>query len=84
MVTIKIELPPALLQRLRNEATSDQTTSQLIVDAIQMWLEKRKKKTTDMWELLEECAGKVEAPEDWSLEHDHYLYGNTKHDNRQA
>ena len=27
------------------------------------------------WELLEEMAGTYEAQEDWSSEHDHYLYG---------
>ncbi len=30
------------------------------------------------WDLLEEMAGTYEAPEDWSSEHDHYLYGTTK------
>ena len=33
----------------------------------------------DLWDLLEETAGTVEAPEDWSIEHDHYLYGTHKH-----
>ena len=30
------------------------------------------------WELLEEMAGTYEAPEDWSREHDHYLYDSPK------
>ncbi len=30
------------------------------------------------WNLLENLTGTVEAPEDWSAEHDHYLYGTTK------
>lgn len=30
------------------------------------------------WELLEDMAGSMEAPEDWSQEHDHYLYGTSK------
>lgn len=30
------------------------------------------------WELLEEMAGTYEAPEDWSSEHEHYLYGTPK------
>ena len=33
------------------------------------------------WDLLENLTGAVEAPEDWSAEHDHYLYGTPK---RQA
>ncbi|MGA7934977.1 MAG: hypothetical protein WCA35_15630 [Kovacikia sp.] len=31
------------------------------------------------WDVLESLAGAVEAPTDWSTEHDHYLYGTPKH-----
>ncbi|NJN24442.1 MAG: hypothetical protein HC810_08725 [Acaryochloridaceae cyanobacterium RL_2_7] len=31
------------------------------------------------WDVLESLAGTVEAPADWSAEHDHYLYGTPKH-----
>ncbi len=31
-----------------------------------------------LWETLERHAGSVEAPADWSSEHDHYLYGTPK------
>jgi hypothetical protein len=27
------------------------------------------------WDVLERYAGTIEAPADWSSEHDHYLYG---------
>ena len=30
------------------------------------------------WDLLENLTGTVEAPEDWSAEHDHDLYGTPK------
>lgn len=30
------------------------------------------------WDLSENLTGTVEAPEDWSAEHDHYLYGTPK------
>jgi len=30
------------------------------------------------WDVLEAMAGTVEAPSDWSSEHDHYLYGTPK------
>lgn len=30
------------------------------------------------WDLLENLMGTVDAPEDWSAEHDHYLYGTPK------
>ncbi len=30
------------------------------------------------WDVLESLTGTVEAPADWSAEHDHYLYGAPK------
>lgn len=30
------------------------------------------------WDILESMIGTVDAPADWSLEHDHYLYGTPK------
>lgn len=32
----------------------------------------------DAWDALERFAGTVDAPSDWSAEHDHYLYGTPK------
>jgi hypothetical protein len=32
----------------------------------------------DAWNVLESLMGTVEAPADWSTEHDHYLYGTPK------
>ncbi|MCW5318401.1 hypothetical protein GTQ43_33175 [Nostoc sp. KVJ3] len=32
----------------------------------------------DAWDVLEAMVGTVEACEDWSSEHDHYLYGTPK------
>ncbi|BBO19162.1 conserved hypothetical protein [Candidatus Brocadia pituitae] len=34
--------------------------------------------TQDLWNVLGNFAGKVEGPEDWSQEHNHYLYGTPK------
>ena len=31
-----------------------------------------------IWDFLEQHAGAVDAPADWSREHDHYLYGTPK------
>ena len=31
-----------------------------------------------VWSLLESMTGTIEAPEDWSAQHDHYLYGLPK------
>jgi hypothetical protein len=35
--------------------------------------------TGSAWDVLESLTGTVEAPADWSAEHDHYLYGIPKH-----
>ncbi|MEA2573081.1 MAG: hypothetical protein QOH93_379 [Chloroflexia bacterium] len=32
----------------------------------------------DAWDVLERFTGTVDAPADWSEEHDHYLYGSPK------
>ncbi|KKO19353.1 MAG: hypothetical protein DCC43_15310 [Candidatus Brocadia sp.] len=34
--------------------------------------------THDLWNVLGSLTGKVEGHEDWSQEHDHYLYGTPK------
>ncbi|WP_448574435.1 hypothetical protein [Trichothermofontia sp.] len=33
----------------------------------------------DAWDVLESLTGTLEAPSDWSAEHDHYLYGTPKY-----
>jgi len=35
-----------------------------------------------LWDTLNKFSGKVEGPEDWSKEHDHYLYGTQKREKR--
>jgi hypothetical protein len=30
------------------------------------------------WDILESLTATIEAPADWSIEHDHYLYGTPK------
>lgn len=36
------------------------------------------KEADNAWDVLESLAGTIEAPADWSQEHDHYLYGTPK------
>ena len=36
-----------------------------------------------LWDVLSEFSGKVDGPEDWSEEHDHYLYGIPKQQKEQ-
>jgi hypothetical protein len=39
--------------------------------------------TETAWDLLEAAAGSISAPADWSTEHDHYLYGTPKRNNKE-
>jgi len=34
-----------------------------------------KRDTLNAWDILDDLTGIIEAPEDWSFQHDHYLYG---------
>ena len=34
-----------------------------------------------LWDVLDEFAGKVDGPKDWSENHDYYLYGVCRHQN---
>lgn len=38
----------------------------------------------NLWDLLEELGGTIEGPEDWSVEHDHYLYGTPKRSEKET
>ena len=41
-------------------------------------LEKTLNRPINAWDVLESLIGQVEGPEDWSEQHDHYLYGTPK------
>ncbi len=44
-----------------------------------------RKEETDqqsLWDILSKFSGKIEGPEDWSKEHDHYLYGVPKQEKK--
>ena len=42
METVQIQLPLALVQQIQREIPSDEALSQVIAEAIQMWLERRR------------------------------------------
>ena len=42
METVQVQLPPKLVQRLRQELPADAALSQIVVEAVQMWLENRR------------------------------------------
>ncbi|MBH8551583.1 antitoxin family protein [Nostocaceae cyanobacterium CENA357] len=61
---------------LRPDAPLDLTPNTRYVITIQEF--KSPSPSGDAWDVLEAMVGTVEAPEDWSSEHDHYLYGTPK------
>ncbi len=51
-----------------------------LIPNMQYVLQIKRKKTSsdDAVDILEKLAGTVEAPEDWALNHDRYLYGEKR------
>lgn len=47
METIEIQLPPTLMQRIRQEVSSDEALSQVVSEAIQRWLERGREEKTE-------------------------------------
>ncbi len=41
MEAVQVQLPPELVQRLRQEVASEEALSQVVAEAVQMWLERR-------------------------------------------
>lgn len=52
------------------QSHSDEHTIQVLQQAFE---------NSDGWQAISNLAGTVDAPKDWSSEHDHYLYGTPKH-----
>ncbi len=62
------------LSKLSELSESEQSeVAQIILAKIE-----NKKPEKNAWDILEDMAGTLEAPEDWSQEHAHYLYGTPK------
>lgn len=40
--------------------------------------------SSNAWDVLESLTGAVEAPADWSSEHDHYLYDTPKYQETES
>jgi hypothetical protein len=51
---------------------------QQVLTFISTLREEHLQKSGNTWDVLDSLTGTVEAPADWSAEHDHYLYGTPK------
>lgn len=52
---------------------------QQVLEFVESLRQQRIETPDNAWDVLESLTGTVEAPTDWSAEHDHYLYGTPKH-----
>ncbi|WP_330203506.1 hypothetical protein [Cyanobacterium sp. Dongsha4] len=70
------QLEEAIIKLSELPQTEQEAIAQMILSTIES-----KKESLNAWDTLEEMAGSIDAPEDWSKEHDHYLYGTMKNNN---
>jgi Arc/MetJ-type ribon-helix-helix transcriptional regulator len=78
---MNISLSPELERLIQSQLQTNQYQSpeEVLEAALKLLVETQKQKASlSPWDTLEEMAGTIEAPEDWSSEHDHYLYGTPK------
>ena len=73
-----LNLKTKVLPGKRIEITAPELNEGDIVEVQLTLPEPNGAQTENVWEWLKRNAGTVDAPEDWSLEHDHYLYGTPK------
>ena len=60
------------LERAENDASSAAPSGEALTRASAV------EAIENPWKLLEYLTGTLQAPPDWALEHDHYLYGAPK------
>lgn len=53
METVQVQLPLTLVQRIRQEISSDEALSQVVAEAIQMWLERRQEEKVEKGKILQ-------------------------------
>ena len=81
----KYRLNPRLTQLSEDFKTDELPAGTLTeeVEIVRTEIDEEKQGNTEhqqnAWDILESMVGTVEAPPDWSINHDHYLYGTAKH-----
>jgi hypothetical protein len=56
----------------------DLPRNQPLVMHVEMAADPPPQMSENIWDVLEKYAGTMDAPPDWSSQHDHYLYGTRK------
>lgn len=76
-----------MISNLAVQYVSDKQNGQptSVIIPIELWQQLQPPQSTilptqigNAWEVLEALTGTLEAPSDWSSQHDHYLYGTPK------
>jgi hypothetical protein len=67
------QLEKAISKLSELSESEQEAIAQMIMTTIES-----KKESSNAWDTLKEMAGSIEAPEDWSQQHAHYLYGTPK------
>jgi len=57
---------------------------QQVLEFVETLRQQHRQTAGNAWDVLESLTGTVEAPADWSAEHDHYLYGTPKHSESES
>lgn len=65
-----------------NELPDD--LQQQVLEFVETLRQQHIRTSSNAWDVLESLMGTVEAPADWSAEHDHYLYGTPKHQDTES
>jgi hypothetical protein len=65
-----------------NELPDD--LQQQVLEFVETLRQQHRQTSGNAWDVLESLTGTVEAPADWSAEHDHYLYGTPKHSESES
>ncbi len=89
MAQITLEIPEFYNSKLERTAKKQQKTLQeIVLNAIQRFVDTEEKNidtdSSDALDVLDRLTGTIEGPEDWAVQHDHYLYGTPKYDRKEA
>jgi hypothetical protein len=60
----------------------DLPCNQPLVLRVEMDGDPKSPASANLWDLLEKYSGSIEAPADWSSQHDHYIHGTPKRPNQ--
>jgi hypothetical protein len=69
---------PIVLKVIEEMNDLPETLQQQVLTFIRNLRQEHIPKSGNAWDVLESLTGTIEAPADWSKEHEHYFYGTPK------